>query len=222
MSQHVLFLALLLLPLLPVAGARLRHARRAVPPDLQAPPPAAAAGLADSCRSCTSATCTCGAATSACCARRRPRSQGSTPDLLCVTGDMCEKVADIHTGGRPAAAGQAAAGHVRRARQPRAQRAAARRTCATSTSAAGGRLVGALLQPRRAASAEATATKKATPWPMRCSAAGITVLHNAGVARTQATTRALWIAGCDSAWAGHADMARGHARSPPGRSLPGA
>jgi predicted MPP superfamily phosphohydrolase len=35
--------------------------------------------------------------------------------------------------------------------------------------------------------------------------AGFTVLHNEGV-RVQTETRSLWIAGCDSAWAGHADM----------------
>src|SRR6185503_18887464 len=35
--------------------------------------------------------------------------------------------------------------------------------------------------------------------------AGITVLHNAGE-RVVANGRSLWIAGCDSAWAGHADM----------------
>ena len=37
------------------------------------------------------------------------------------------------------------------------------------------------------------------------SAAGITVLHNDGV-RVHKNGQSLWIAGCDSAWAGHADM----------------
>jgi hypothetical protein len=36
-------------------------------------------------------------------------------------------------------------------------------------------------------------------------AAGFTVLHNAGV-RVEDSGRSLWIAGCDSAWAGHSDM----------------
>jgi predicted MPP superfamily phosphohydrolase len=36
-------------------------------------------------------------------------------------------------------------------------------------------------------------------------AAGITVLHNEGQ-RIHADGTSLWIAGCDSAWAGHADM----------------
>jgi predicted MPP superfamily phosphohydrolase len=36
--------------------------------------------------------------------------------------------------------------------------------------------------------------------------AGIAVLHNEGT-RVEVDGRLLWIAGCDSAWAGHADMA---------------
>jgi uncharacterized protein len=36
-------------------------------------------------------------------------------------------------------------------------------------------------------------------------AAGITVLHNVGQ-RVQIEGQSLWVAGCDSAWAGHADM----------------
>jgi predicted MPP superfamily phosphohydrolase len=36
-------------------------------------------------------------------------------------------------------------------------------------------------------------------------AAGISVLHNEGV-RVAANGGSLWIAGCDSAWAGHSDM----------------
>ena len=36
-------------------------------------------------------------------------------------------------------------------------------------------------------------------------AAGITVLHNEGQ-RVEFKHHSLWIAGCDSAWAGHADM----------------
>jgi predicted MPP superfamily phosphohydrolase len=37
-------------------------------------------------------------------------------------------------------------------------------------------------------------------------AAGIKVLHNEGVRIQMAGQSSLWIAGCDSAWAGHADM----------------
>jgi predicted MPP superfamily phosphohydrolase len=45
-------------------------------------------------------------------------------------------------------------------------------------------------------------------------AAGITVLHNQGV-RVWNNGQSLWIAGCDSAWAGHADMrAAMHGRRP--------
>jgi predicted MPP superfamily phosphohydrolase len=45
-------------------------------------------------------------------------------------------------------------------------------------------------------------------------AAGITVLHNEGV-RVRKNNKTLWIAGCDSAWAGHADMeAAMHGRRP--------
>jgi predicted MPP superfamily phosphohydrolase len=36
-------------------------------------------------------------------------------------------------------------------------------------------------------------------------AAGFTVLHNQGV-RVRKHNQSVWIAGCDSAWAGHADM----------------
>src|SRR5438105_2161886 len=126
-----------------------------------------------------------------------------TPDLLCVTGDMCEKVADIHLvvdllrTVRPRLGTFVVLGnHEHNAPVPGHLRELHR----------GGwrKAVGKVMHvmaPRLRSDGE----HEGHAMVDALRAAGITVLHNEGQ-RVVSDGLSLWIAGCDSAWAGHADM----------------
>lgn len=130
--------------------------------------------------------------------------QGLAPDLLCVTGDVCEKVEDIPLlvdvlkQARPRLGTFVVLGnHEHNAPAPRRLREQQRRGLL--------RVIGAFMRVagprvRSAGEHEAHAMVDALR------EAGICVLHNAGV-RVGSERQSLWIAGCDSAWAGHSDMA---------------
>jgi predicted MPP superfamily phosphohydrolase len=122
---------------------------------------------------------------------------------VCVTGDVCEKVADIDLvvqllrQARPKLGTFVVLGnHEHNAPAPAHLRTQARRGWR--------RWVGAILHvvaPRLRSDGDEEGHAMADA----LQAAGFTVLHNAG-ARVAAGDRSLWIAGCDSAWAGHSDM----------------
>jgi predicted MPP superfamily phosphohydrolase len=125
------------------------------------------------------------------------------PDLLCVTGDVCEKVADIHLliallkQARPRLGTFVVLGnHEHNAHMPpqleERNTRGWRRALVTILNIVG---------PRTHSDGEHEAHAMADA----LRAAGITVLHNEGT-RVTLGGRSLWIAGCDSAWAGHADM----------------
>jgi predicted MPP superfamily phosphohydrolase len=129
--------------------------------------------------------------------------QRMAPDLLCVTGDVCEKVEDIPLlvevlrTARPRLGTFVVLGnHEHNAHAPAGLREQHRHGWL--------RLVGPILHrfaPRVTSDGEDEGHAMADA----LRAAGITVLHNEGV-RVTRHGRSLWIAGCDSAWAGHADM----------------
>jgi hypothetical protein len=135
---------------------------------------------------------------------QREALQGLTPDLLCVTGDVCEKVQDIPLlvdvlrQVKPRLGTFVVLGnHEHNAPAPGRLRARYKRGL--------WRVVGALMSlvaPRLRSDGEHEAHAMADA----LRAAGITVLHNDGV-RVRKHDQSVWIAGCDSAWAGHADMA---------------
>ena len=138
--------------------------------------------------------------------------QELAPDLLCVTGDVCEKVQDIPLlvdilkQVRPRLGTFVILGnHEHNAPAPHRIREQHRRGLR--------RVIGAILSlfgPDLKSDGEHEAHAMADA----LRAAGITVLHNEG-ARIQTHGQTLWIAGCDSAWAGHADMAAAmHGRRP--------
>ena len=128
---------------------------------------------------------------------------GHTPDLVCVTGDICETVEDIDLlidllrVTRPRLGTYIVLGnHEHNAHAPSHVR--------EEYSSGFKRVIDVLLQVlspnvRSEGSHEAHAMADALR------AAGFHVLHNEG-RRVEPGGRTLWIAGCDSAWAGHADM----------------
>jgi predicted MPP superfamily phosphohydrolase len=126
-----------------------------------------------------------------------------TPDLLCVTGDVCEKVADIPLlvdllrTARPRLGTFVVLGnHEHNAHAPIPLREQHRRGIWP--------IVNGILHtfaPRIRSDGE----DEGHAMMDALREAGITVLHNEGV-RVWNNGRSLWIAGCDSAWAGHADM----------------
>jgi uncharacterized protein len=143
---------------------------------------------------------------------QREALQGLTPDLLCVTGDVCEKVQDIPLlvdvlrQVKPRLGTFVVLGnHEHNAPAPGRLREQQRRGLK--------RMINALLSvvaPRVRSDGEHEGHAMADA----LRAAGITVLHNAGV-RVGKPGQSLWVAGCDSAWAGHADMASAmHGRRP--------
>jgi predicted MPP superfamily phosphohydrolase len=125
------------------------------------------------------------------------------PDLLCVTGDLCEKVADIHLvvdllqTVKPRLGTFVVLGnHEHNAPLPLHLAEQHRHGWRKALGA-----VVHLIAPRLRSDGDDEGHAMADA----LRAAGITVLHNEGQ-RVQVANRALWIAGCDSAWAGHADM----------------
>jgi uncharacterized protein len=138
--------------------------------------------------------------------------RGLAPDLLCVTGDVCEKVEDIpllidllRTVKPRLGTFVVLGNHEHNAPMPahlRDERACGWRRVAGA--------VLALFPP----SATSNGDDEGHAMADAIRAAGITVLHNEGQ-RVQFKAHTLWIAGCDSAWAGHADMqAAMHGRRP--------
>lgn len=129
--------------------------------------------------------------------------RGLAPDLLCVTGDVCEKVADIDLVVDLLKTVQPRVGtfvvlgnHEHNAPLPRSLADQHRRGWR--------RLLGVLLDvvaPR----VRSDGDEEGHAMAEALRAAGITVLHNEGQ-RVLTDSGSLWIAGCDSAWAGHADM----------------
>jgi predicted MPP superfamily phosphohydrolase len=129
--------------------------------------------------------------------------KGLAPDLLCVTGDVCEKVDDIpllvdllQTVKPRLGTFVVLGNHEHNAHAP----------AQLGSQHEGGwhRLLSMLVEPfgprvRSDGDEEGHAMAEALR------AAGITVLHNEGH-RVHVDGQSLWIAGCDSAWAGHADM----------------
>jgi predicted MPP superfamily phosphohydrolase len=134
---------------------------------------------------------------------QRAALQGLAPDLLCVTGDVCEKVGDIHMVVELLRTVQPRLGtfvvlgnHEHNAPLPLHLREQHRRGWRKA--------LGTLLHvmaPRLRSDGEDEGHAMADA----LRAAGITVLHNDGH-RLVSNDHSLWIAGCDSAWAGHADM----------------
>jgi uncharacterized protein len=129
--------------------------------------------------------------------------QGLAPDLLCVTGDVCEKVEDIHLVVDLLSAVMPRLGtfvvlgnHEHNAPLPLLLKQQHRRGWRKA--------IGTLLRvfaPRQRSEGDHEGHAMADA----LREAGITVLHNEGQ-RVELDDKSLWVAGCDSAWAGHADM----------------
>jgi predicted MPP superfamily phosphohydrolase len=130
--------------------------------------------------------------------------RGLEPDLVCVTGDICEKVADIDLVIDLLRQAQPRYGtflvlgnHEHNAPTPRHLREQGKRGWR--------KLLGLFLRivaPRVRSDGDAEGHAMADA----LQAAGFNVLHNAGLRVANGSGGSLWVAGCDSAWAGHADM----------------
>jgi predicted MPP superfamily phosphohydrolase len=126
-----------------------------------------------------------------------------TPDLLCVTGDVCEKVEDIHMVVDLLKTVQPRLGtfvvlgnHEHNAPLPLRLKEQNKSGWRKALGATLG-----LIAPRLRSDGDDEGHAMADA----LREAGIIVLHNQG-RRIHADGQTLWIAGCDSAWAGHADM----------------
>ncbi len=131
---------------------------------------------------------------------QRTALMGLEPDLVCVTGDVCEKVRDIDLlielleVIKPRLGTFIVLGnHEHNAPLPEQLRPTGLRKVIS------GILHLLATHQRSDGDDEAHAMAEAL------SNAGFTVLHNEGV-RVERDGQSLWIAGCDSAWAGHSDM----------------
>ena len=135
------------------------------------------------------------------------------PDLLCVTGDICEKVADIHMvvellqTVKPKLGTFVVLGnHEHNAPLPLHLKEQHKRGWHKALGA-----VLHVVAPRLRSDGEHEGHAMADALRQ----AGITVLHNEGQ-RVTKNGESLWIAGCDSAWAGHADMQAAMSGKQPG------
>jgi predicted MPP superfamily phosphohydrolase len=138
-----------------------------------------------------------------------------TPDLLCVTGDVCEKVQDIDLvidllqTVKPRLGTFVVLGnHEHNAPLPEILADKHRRGWRRVLSNVLG-----LMAPRLRSDGDEEGHAMAEA----LQAAGLTVLHNEGM-RVQDNGRSVWIAGCDSAWAGHADVLASMAGRRPGEA----
>lgn len=129
---------------------------------------------------------------------------GLEPDLLCVTGDVCETILDVPSlvavlrSARPRLGTFIVLGnHEHGAPKPRQHRGLLAHLVHDAVNRA---LTPFSPAHRSSGSAEGHAIADALR------SAGLVVLHNQGV-RIAGPAGTLWLAGCDSAWAGHADMA---------------
>jgi uncharacterized protein len=134
---------------------------------------------------------------------QRAALRGLTPDLLCVTGDVCEQLEDIPLlidllrVVKPRLGTFVVLGnHEHNAHMPH-QLGDQHRTGWRKMLSAALHTV----SPRQRSAGEDEGHAMADVLRQ----AGITVLHNEGL-RVRLDGQTLWIAGCDSAWAGHADM----------------
>jgi predicted MPP superfamily phosphohydrolase len=131
--------------------------------------------------------------------------KGHTPDLLCVTGDMCEKVADIDMvidllrTVKPRLGTFVVLGnHEHNAPMP---------LHLTSQHKRGWRRGLSVILRSFSPLLRSDGDEEGHAMADALQAASITVLHNDGQrVQIKGTDKSLWIAGCDSAWAGHADM----------------
>lgn len=144
--------------------------------------------------------------------------QGLAPDLLCVTGDVCEKVEDIPllvdilNQVRPRLGTFVVLGnHEHNAPAPGRLREEHKRWVWRAIGA-----IMSLVAPKVKSDGEHEAHAMADA----LRSAGVTVLHNEGV-RVRKNDQTVWIAGCDSAWAGHADMASAMQGRRPGEACLG-
>lgn len=126
--------------------------------------------------------------------------RGLEPDLLCVTGDVCEKVEDIDLvvdllrAARPRLGTFVVLGnHEHNAELPAQLREQHRR---------GWRRLVRVFLAAMAPSLRSDGDDEGHAMADALRQAGFVVLHNEGIR----VADELWIAGCDSAWAGHADM----------------
>ena len=129
--------------------------------------------------------------------------RGLAPDLLCVTGDVCEKAQDIPLlveilrQVRPRFGTFVVLGnHEHNAPAPGRIRAEARHGPRRLISA-----FMSLVAPRL----KSDGAHEAHEMAEALRDAGVTVLHNEGV-RLSKNGQTVWVGGCDSAWAGHADV----------------
>lgn len=134
---------------------------------------------------------------------QRAALKGLAPDLLCVTGDVCEKVEDIpllvhllQTAKPRLGTFVVLGNHEHNAHAPDHLRHEEARGWR--------RVLNILIQPF-APGVRSDGDDEGHAMADALRAAGITVLHNEGQ-RVEFKQDSLWIAGCDSAWAGHADM----------------
>jgi predicted MPP superfamily phosphohydrolase len=134
---------------------------------------------------------------------QRTALEGLEPDLLCVTGDVCEKVEDIHLVvdllnlARPKYGTFIVLGnHEHGAPLPPHLR---------EQHKSGWRRVLSSVLHQFAPLERSDGEEEGHAMAEALQAAGFTVLHNEG-RRVELADSTLWIAGCDSAWAGHADM----------------
>jgi predicted MPP superfamily phosphohydrolase len=132
--------------------------------------------------------------------------RGLEPDLLCVTGDICEKVADIHLvvelleTVKPRLGTFVVLGnHEHNAPLPLHLRGLYQ---------SGWRNVVGKVLHFFAPKLKSDGDHEGHAMAEALQAAGINVLHNVGkrIELDPDTGGSIWIAGCDSAWAGHADM----------------
>jgi predicted MPP superfamily phosphohydrolase len=130
--------------------------------------------------------------------------QGLKPDIVCVTGDVCEKVEDIDllidvlNQPKPRLGTFIVLGnHEHNAQAPQQIRDEHKSGWKRALAKA---LHAAARHQRSEGDHEAHEMAEALE------TAGFTVLHNQGVRIETGENESLWIAGCDSAWAGHADM----------------
>jgi len=133
---------------------------------------------------------------------QRAALAGLEPDLVCVTGDVCEKVADINLlidllrQPKPRLGTFIVLGnHEHNAPLPEVLRRERARWRTIIES------VLHMFAPQLRSDGD----EEAHAMAVALEESGFTVLHNAGV-RVTDNGRSLWIAGVDSAWAGHSDM----------------